>query len=157
MPAARRSLSSSKQRPFGSSHGGGGVDGHRFFSMQLHRREELLGQELESFRRSVAPGEGYLMHKCIPTGAGWVDADCDYVTLAPLPSKENLSNGADKTFRAWRCNGEARWNRATWQQMPTQFHIVNALADCKILDCLASWYVEGLDFNTQIHQRILPA
>jgi hypothetical protein len=131
-------------------------DSHRFFSMKVHRQEELLGQELKSFRRSIAPGEGYLMHKLIArTGDGWVKTDANYVTLAPLPSKENLSKGADGSFRIWRCDGEASWTRATWQQMPTQFHIVNALADCKILDCVASWYVEGLDFNTQIDQRIL--
>ena len=35
---------------------------------------------------------------------------------------------------AWSGRGEVRWHRSTWERNPTQWHIMNALADLPILE-----------------------
>jgi 3-hydroxyacyl-CoA dehydrogenase len=44
---------------------------------------------------------------------------------------------------AWIGEGKIDWNRLTWQQNPTQCHIVNALADLPILEYLPAMVTTG--------------
>jgi acetoacetate decarboxylase len=48
--------------------------------------------------------------------------------------------------------GSVEWNRLTWEQNPTQFHIVNALADLPILEYRPSAVVKG-DTNLFFPER----
>jgi len=43
----------------------------------------------------------------------------------------------------WIGDGKVDWNRLTWEQNPTQYHIVNALADLPILEYLPAMVTTG--------------
>ena len=44
---------------------------------------------------------------------------------------------------AWVGEGSAAWQHLTWEQNPTQFHIVNALADLPVLSWLPATVARG--------------
>ena len=58
---------------------------------------------------------------------------------------------------AWVGEGSIDWNRLTWEQNPTQFHIVNALADLPILEYRPAIISKGSTnlFNPDRLQRVL--
>ena len=45
--------------------------------------------------------------------------------------------------QAWVGEGRAQWQHLTWEQNPTQFHIVNALADLPVLEWLPATVAKG--------------
>ena len=44
-----------------------------------------------------------------------------------FPSEAVITEG-------WTGEGKIEWNRLTWEQNPTQYHIVNSLADLPVLE-----------------------
>jgi hypothetical protein len=48
----------------------------------------------------------------------------------------------DFAFKKWKGKGTVKWHRATFEQLPTSFHIVNALDDLKILEYVRAEMVE---------------
>jgi acetoacetate decarboxylase len=37
-------------------------------------------------------------------------------------------------YRRWTGTGTVNWHRATWEQLPLSFHIVNGIADLPVLE-----------------------
>jgi hypothetical protein len=73
-------------------------------------------------------------------------ADAAYVTT-PLPSPGGAGNESPIKFdgfkfRKWSARGEVAWNRATFEQLPTTFHIINGLADLDVLETVGAELVE---------------
>jgi hypothetical protein len=63
-----------------------------------------------------------------------------------FPSENSLSE-------AWVGEGRVDWQHLTWEQNPTQFHIVNALADLPVLAWLPAMVVKG-STNLIIPERL---
>jgi len=111
--------------------------GHTFFEIELTEMVEEIGAEKK------LPGSGggaQLYYKYMPrtSPGGSEGADIAYVaTAAPPPgaatSAQNI-NFDEFDFRKWNAKGALRWNRATFQQMPVSFHVVNGMADLPILE-----------------------
>jgi hypothetical protein len=53
----------------------------------------------------------------------------------------------------WIGEGNIDWNKLTWEQNPTQFHIVNALADLPILQYLPAMVTTG-STNLMVPERL---
>jgi len=85
--------------------------------------------------RLPGPGGADLFFKYMPrTGpSGSGGTDLAYVTTsAPLPGAEKTVSPIDfggTDFRRWTgTGGNVKWHRASFEQLPTTFHIVNGLA-----------------------------
>lgn len=93
----------------------GAWQGHEFVQL------ELTGLERAS-PPQASPVDGVLHYRYFPRVNAGGQADASYPTLTPAtPGME--------TLQFYKGDGEVRFNRATWEQMPTQAHVVNALAD----------------------------
>lgn len=91
--------------------------GHRFFEMEL-------GPERRCDPAPVAgpAAEGVLHYKYIPRTGAPGQADCAYACLSPLPGK------ARRVTRRAEATARFAFLPTRWEEMPTQVHIVNALA-----------------------------
>jgi len=120
---------------------------HRFFSMEMHGLREVEALE----KRLLGPAGGPIFYKYMPrTGPfGSGGTDVRYVTCAhPLPGQESGAQtikfeGAN--FRKWTAQGGSlQWNRATFEQLPTTYHVVNGIAELPIEEYLSA---EMIDFR----------
>lgn len=98
----------------------------------------MSGLVEESNPRKILPGSGggpQLYYKYMPrtSPGGCEGADVEYVTTG-APKGSNAANIVMDEFdyRRWTGTGEVNWNRATWEQLPLTFHIVNTIADLTI-------------------------
>lgn len=99
-------------------------------------------------------GAGLLGHKYIPRTGSWTEADADYFTLTPLPGESNLRD--PQPMPAVRCGkGKITFSKAEWQDMPTQYHIVQTLAALEQCEPLDAIYMEGTTYADAYDQRIL--
>ena len=66
-----------------------------------------------------------LSYKYIPKTGVWGEADVEYVTLSPHEVvRENMTI---TNFEVG--TGEFAFRHCTWDELPTQYHMVNAFAD----------------------------
>jgi hypothetical protein len=99
--------------------------GFRFLDLQVSERHEP---------QTEPPGpqlEGTLMLKYVPRTGAWGQADICQVSFTP---GETPSLTVESRKPA---NGTVKFHRATWQDLPTMYHVVNALADLPVLQWCA--------------------
>ena len=85
---------------------------------------------LKEAELSVAPNsenQGMISYKYIPRTGQWGEADVEYATLSP-----SISHTVSVTSRQ-HGEGHVAFRRATWEELPTLHHIVNAFSDLKVL------------------------
>ncbi|MBU4612410.1 acetoacetate decarboxylase family protein [Achromobacter sp. GG226] len=87
---------------------------------------DLTLDELTPAPLTLGGGLPVLHHKFIPATGNWGQADVDYLTMTP-PGSPQMRVLSHVTGRA-----QAIWHRPHWEDMPTQHHIVQALADLPI-------------------------
>ncbi|QCI13501.1 acetoacetate decarboxylase [Pseudomonas putida] len=116
----------------------------RFFQMELQGLKETHGD-----KKLPGPGGAALFYKYLPRTGSSGSGGCDvaYVTTSqPLPDAEGDSSPikfSDANFRKWTAEaGSVAWNRATFEQLPTTFHIINGLADLENLEFLGAEMIE---------------
>lgn len=98
-------------------------DGHRFFEMALTDIEE---REIATAPQAGPAADGTLHYKYIPATGPAGGADVAYACLTPLSERR-------KTLTRVRvARAELGFAAASWEQMPTQHHIVTALAGLPI-------------------------
>lgn len=125
-------------------------DGFAFCSINVQRGEVLPPNPDQ--RMPPAAGEGLLHYKYIPrTGGNWDAADAAYATLSPWP----LHTGALSETKSWVAKGTVKFNQATFDQMPTQFRIVNALADLPIEQLLPATVTQTVSTADYRNQKAL--
>jgi acetoacetate decarboxylase len=96
--------------------------GHKIVDIRAWDLQALSSSEVEALNKQSAGGN-WMGYKYIPpTGDG---PEVSHATLFP-------TSGA--YTEAWRAKGEVTWQQLTWEQNPTQHHIVNALHDLPILE-----------------------
>lgn len=98
-------------------------DGFKFMSMQL---QELEQQEVTD-AAGQRPFDGVLHYKYIPKTGEWGNADVAYPVISPaeMPNR--------KIVEHWTGIGEVEWFEARWEDMPTQYNIVNRLAGLEVV------------------------
>ncbi len=109
--------------------------GHRFFDIELSGLTEV-----EAAPSLPGVGGGAAMYyKYVPRTSpdGRDGADVGYVTTAaPKGAKPDNIDFTGFEFRRWTGTGSLKWHRATFEQLPLQAHIVNALADIELVEIL---------------------
>jgi Acetoacetate decarboxylase (ADC) len=117
-------------------------DGHEFFRLSLYD----LHDEPASQRPAVS---GVLHHRYLPAIAREGGAAVDEMVLTPAGGM------AQRIVSRQAGRGEIMFVRSSWEQMPTMFHIVNALADLPILEYRECSLVSTIGFKDLSDQRVL--
>lgn len=101
--------------------------GFKFLDLAVERLTELTRDEIASRQEGLTNG-GDLHLKYIPKTGAWGEADVCYVTHIPaaVPNR--------KILQQWSATGEVCFHPARWEDMPTQYNIVNALADLPVIE-----------------------
>ncbi|WP_293450082.1 acetoacetate decarboxylase family protein [Phenylobacterium sp.] len=102
----------------------------------------------------TAAGAGLLHVKYIPRTGDWDVADADDYSLTPLPGRSNLEDPQPRP-RIRVGVGTVAFLRPTWAQMPTQHHIVAALASLPQLEPRGGVVMSGTTHIDCSDQRIL--
>ena len=107
--------------------------GHRFFDLQV---SDLRAPTEEEILADAAAREGKdnpMAWRFMPAVGGFGGALNEPTTY---PSENVIRE-------AWVGEGRADWHRATWEQNPTQCHIINALAELPVLGWLPALVARG--------------
>lgn len=101
--------------------------GHKFLDMWVEPIEEV------SPDHPAAPSIGGVMHyKYIPRTGDWGVAETAYAAITPpVP-------GALRVLRKWNCSGSVEFRKSTWEQLPTQYHVINRLAELENLEIVSA-------------------
>ncbi|VVE90482.1 acetoacetate decarboxylase family protein [Pandoraea bronchicola] len=134
-----------------------------FFDLSLHGLTEV-----KDAPKLPGPGGAALFYKYMPrTGPfGQGGRDVAYVTTSqPLPGATGDTSPIkfqEANFRKWvGTGGEVRWHRATFEQLPTTFHVVGGLADLDILEYvgfeLTEFSAPGIAVSANVIRPVDPA
>jgi len=124
--------------------------GFKFLDMHLSGLEES----------PVVPGDaadrdpdgtlrGTLHWKYFPRTEEWGTPDVSYPVLTPS------GQGNSRIEARWRGAGDVRFHAARWEDMPTQYQIVNAFANLDIVEFRGATIVETIGAGDLSYQRIL--
>ncbi len=106
---------------------------HRILEMTISDLMVPPAELVEAHQQSREGKENWMGWKYIPNADG-VGAAVSKPTL--FPAENNFSEIQVGT-------GSINWEHLTWEQNPTQYHIVNALADLPIIDYLPAAMTTG--------------
>ncbi len=99
--------------------------------------------------QAVTRSDGTLMLKYVPSTGTWGDADVNQVTLTP-------AGDPDRTIERRQAGvGVARFHRATWSDLPTMHHVVNALAELPVIEPRSGSLTLSRGGKTFLDQRVL--
>ena len=121
-------------------------DGCQFASIKLSNFKEVLPEALPE----PPPSEGLLHYKYFPKTSAPGEADVAYATLTPA---ETPHAKIDHAMIAQSAN--AHFRQSTWEELPTLVHIVNALSELTLGDCVAATLVKSHGGKDLSDQRIL--
>lgn len=116
----------------------------KFFEIELKGLAPVM-----SDKKLLGPGGPALFYKYMPRTGAFGSGGCDvaYATTSqPLPGTTGDAapiKFADANFKKWKGTGcSVTWNRATFQQLPTSFHVVNGVADLDMLEITSVAMIE---------------
>ena len=92
---------------------------------------------------------GTLHYKYIPRTGEWGSADAEYAVLTPSATPNR------RVTAQWNGKGRIRFHRAAWQDLPTQYHIVNAFAELEQISFHGASIVEAVGGKDLSDQRVL--
>jgi acetoacetate decarboxylase len=93
--------------------------GNQILKISADNLTRLSEQEMTEAKKAMQGKDNWMGYKYIPNPNG-VGPALSYPTLFPAESVAT---------EVWLGQGEIQWEHLTWEQNPTQFHIINALAD----------------------------
>jgi hypothetical protein len=107
--------------------------GHRFLDIDVSGLREPTPEELAADDKHRPGRENPMAWRFLPGILGFGQSVSEATTY---PSESVID-------QAWVGEGRAQWQHLTWEQNPTQFHIVNALADLPVLEWLPATVAKG--------------
>ena len=122
--------------------------GFQFLEMRVSGLRQQSDAEIRALIQNQT-GDGLLHYKYMPRTGEWGTADIAYATLTPAAAP-------NQTIQEWRLGtGEARWQPARWEDMPTQYNIVNRLAELEMREVRGASLVRTVGGKDLSDQRIL--
>ncbi len=135
---------------------------HRFLNIEVHDLRETAGD-----RALPGAGGAPMYYKYMPRTSigGSEGADVAYVTTSfPPPGAAGDASPikfGDFHFRKWRGQGSLAWHRATFEQLPTSFHVVNGLAELPMREYRGAEMIEfsgpGIGVSANTMRAVIPA
>jgi hypothetical protein len=92
---------------------------------------------------------GQMHYKYMPRTGEWGRADASYAVITPA------GGSTQRTLEMWRGKGTVKFHRARWEDMPTQYMIVNAFADLDIVEFRGATLTKSVGGKDLSDQRIL--
>ena len=122
--------------------------GFKFLDLHVEELQEQSRQEIVDLM-SAPGGAGTLHYKYVPRTGDWGTADAEYAVLTPsaTPNRRVL----ERRIGA----GTVEFHHARWEDMPTQYNIVNAFADLEIQEYRGASLTKTIGGKDLSDQRIL--
>ena len=92
---------------------------------------------------------GTLHYKYMPRTGEWGQGDVGYAVLTPA------EGGNSVTKELWRGEGTVEFHKARWEDLPTQYHIVNAFHELEIKEYRGATISKSVGGKDLSDQRIL--
>lgn len=92
---------------------------------------------------------GQMHYKYMPRTGEWGKADAAYAVITPA------GGSTQRTLELWRGKGTVKFHRARWEDMPTQYMIVNAFADLDIVEFRGATLSKSVGGKDLSDQRIM--
>jgi hypothetical protein len=123
------------------------LDGIQISGFEILEYEK---QPLEGNQSANEPrNDGTLHYKYIPRTGEWGKSDVEYAVLTPS------GNSNAVVQEVWFGEGSVQFHKATWEDMPTQFNIVNAFHSLEIKEYRGASIVKTIGGKDLSDQRIL--
>ncbi|MCY3979689.1 MAG: acetoacetate decarboxylase family protein [Chloroflexi bacterium] len=122
--------------------------GFKFLDLHVGGLRQLSSEEIEA-RQNGAATDGTLHYKYMPRTGEWGAADVAYPVLTPA------ANSNQRILEQHVGSGAIQFHRARWEDMPTQYNIVNAFADLEILEYRGASLTKTVGGKDLSDQRIL--
>ena len=119
---------------------------YTFLDMSLTNMKEV---DPASVTPTAVRNDGTLHYKYMPRTGEWGQPDAEYAVLTPAATPHRKVTGM------WRGEGELNFFPARWDDMPTQYQIVNGLSGLEIREFLGSSIVATVGAKDLSDQRIL--
>lgn len=132
----------------GRTHCTASWDGYKFMDLTVENLRALTPAEIGAVlggRRSA----GYLHYKYMPRTGEWGVADAAYATLSPSGASNQKLEGV------WAGEGSVHFHAARWEDMPTQYRIVNAFHALPMLEARGALMLKAVGGTDMYSQRIL--
>ena len=129
----------------GEAHGMAAWLGFQFLDISvvnMSEKEEGGG----TVKKSV---DGTLHYKYMPRTMDWGESDLAYAVITPS------TGGHQRIVEAWTGEGTISWHRARWEDLPTQYNIVNTFADLEIKRIVSGTVSRTIGGKDLSDQRIL--
>lgn len=107
--------------------------GHKILDMNINNLREPTAEETALAEKASAGRDNPMAWRYFPATGGFGQGLSAPTTF---PSENVIS-------QAWVGDGRVDWQQLTWEQNPTQFHIVNALAEFPVLAWLPALVAKG--------------
>ena len=92
---------------------------------------------------------GQMHWKYMPRTGEWGKADASYAVITPA------GGSASRMLEQWRGKGSVKFHRARWEDMPTQYMVVNAFADLEIVEFRGATITKSVGGKDLSDQRII--
>lgn len=130
----------------GEAHGMAAWLGFQFMDIQVTNMTERTE---EAGLGNGKPVDGTLHYKYFPRTQDWGESDVAYAVMTP-------SGGSNqRVVEAWTGEGEVTWQRARWEDLPTQYNIVNAFADLEVKGAVRGSVTKTIGGKDLSDQRVL--
>ncbi len=122
--------------------------GFKFLDIHISDLRELSCEEIQT-QQASSTSDGTLHYKYMPRTGEWGTADVAYPVLTPA------GNSNQRILEQQMGSGNIQFHRARWEDMPTQYNIVNAFADLEILEYRGASLTKTVGGKDISDQRIL--
>ena len=122
--------------------------GFKFLDLTVEALREQSRAEIDQLTSSPS-GAGTLHYKYMPRTGEWGTADAAYAVLTPAetPNRRVLERHVGA--------GSLQFHQARWEDMPTQYNIVNAFAELEIREYRGASMIKTVGGKDLSDQRIL--
>jgi hypothetical protein len=106
-----------------------------FIDFEVHELEEVFGD-----RTLPGGGGAALFYKYVPRTSPFGKEGADVAVVTTSAPRPGVQAGAapikfdDANYRKWKAQGHLAWHKATFEQLPLTFHVVNGMAALDILE-----------------------
>ena len=125
--------------------------GFRFLDMKLKNMVEVdpIDYPKPAPTRTDGVVEGTMHYKYIPKTGVWGEPDAAYPVISPSGVGRSMTTGM------WKGDGTVEFHKAGWEDLPTQFRIVNAFEALEIKEYRGAVIKQSTGGDDMYGQRIL--
>ncbi len=125
--------------------------GFRFLDIKLNNMKEVNAADLATPARPPVDGtlRGQIHYKYMPRTGEWGKEDVAYAVLSPASSNPAPPQSL------YRGDGTIKFHRARWEDLPTQYMIINALSALEIKEYRGAGIEDRVAGGSLSNQQIL--